>query len=92
MESNLKRIARNNGMKVSPNAVVYSTSIMTCLVNQVLHPAVVIANQSDSNRVTPRCLQRAIRNDDELDKLIKAVINGFQDEEYIKNLINGNFP
>jgi hypothetical protein len=58
------------------SAVVYSTAVLTYLVNEILELAAQEAKNVQSNRINPRHLQLAIRGDEELDILLMQAISG----------------
>jgi len=58
------------------SAVVFSTATLTYLINKIVTLAASEAKNVQSNRITPRHLQMAIRGDEELDILLKQTIYG----------------
>jgi hypothetical protein len=73
----IKEIASNfPGIRVHAEAGVFSSAVLEYLTSELLELAVVESKKCDSNRITPRHLQMAVKGDEELDALIGAVIAG----------------
>ena len=68
------RILSNN--RIGASAAVFASAILEYLTAEVLELASLISSKQNFKRITPRHLCLAIRGDEELDKLIKAIIAG----------------
>ena len=63
------RFAKRN----SPGAAVFMASVLEYLVAELIELAGGIAKEQKKNRINPRHLQLAIRNDDELSRYLESV-------------------
>lgn len=63
----------NYADRLSSGAPVFLAAVLQYLVAEVLDVAGETAQRSKNNRIIPRHLQLAIRNDDELNKLLGDV-------------------
>lgn len=63
----------NHGERIGGGAPVYLASVLEYLVAEVLELAGNAARDNRRNRITPRHVQLAVRNDEELNKLLEGV-------------------
>ena len=64
-----RRVAK----RVSPNAAVYTTAVLEYLAAEILELAGNAARDNKRARIIPRHIQLAVRNDEELNKLLGRV-------------------
>lgn len=71
----LKKLKKGNyADKVQKGAGVYCTAVIEYLCAEVLELAGNTASEYHKKRITPRHINLGIRNDDEIDKLLKNVM------------------
>ncbi|OLY79875.1 Histone H2A-IV [Smittium mucronatum] len=63
----------NPKLRVAMNASIFLASVLEYLVAEVLELAGSAAKDNLKVRITPRHLQLAIKNDEELSKLLKSI-------------------
>ncbi|KAJ6667436.1 hypothetical protein lerEdw1_016557 [Lerista edwardsae] len=59
--------------RISPGAAVYLAGVLEYLTAEILEAAGDAAHENKKQRIGPRHIQLAVRNDDELDKLLSGV-------------------
>ncbi|KAH9365005.1 hypothetical protein HPB48_000722 [Haemaphysalis longicornis] len=59
--------------RIGGDAPVYLAAVLECLAAEVLEVAGNAARDNNKSRITPRHLQLAVRNDEEMNKLLAAV-------------------
>ncbi|XP_053673807.1 histone H2A.V-like [Anopheles nili] len=84
--SNLKKKVGRK-IRVGPTAAVYAASTLEYLIAEVLELAGNATKDFKVKRITPRHLLLAIRDDDELDELIRAIIPGGGVVPHIQRLV-----
>ncbi|OMJ14654.1 Histone H2AX [Smittium culicis] len=71
----LKRYLKNKSpkLRVAASTPIYLASVIEYLVAEVLELAGSAAKDNNRQRITPRHIQLAVRNDEELNKLLKTI-------------------
>ncbi|XP_026329016.1 histone H2A-like [Hyposmocoma kahamanoa] len=64
----------NFAVRIGGGAAVFLAAVLEYLSVEILELAVKAANDNQRSRVSPRHLMLAIRNDDELDRMLQGVI------------------
>ncbi|PVU91978.1 hypothetical protein BB559_003910 [Furculomyces boomerangus] len=74
-QARIKRYLKKSApkLKVSSTASVYMSGVLEYLIAELLELAGNAAKDNKRQRISPRHLQLAVRNDDELRKLLKDV-------------------
>ncbi|XP_009556210.2 histone H2A-beta, sperm [Cuculus canorus] len=69
------RLLRNGNYtnRVSPGAAIYLAAVLEYLSAEIMELAGNAARENKKARITPRHIQLAVRNDDELNKLFSSV-------------------
>jgi len=70
------------GSRISAGAPVYLAAVMEYLTAELLEQAGLVARYGSSTRISPRHIKKAVKTDEELDKLCEGVVMvGGDDEE-----------
>jgi len=70
------------GSRISAGAPVYLAAVMEYLTAELLEQAGLVARYGSSSRISPRHIKKAVKTDDELDKLCDGVVMvGGDDDE-----------
>jgi len=66
---------RQSGLRIGGPAPVYLASVLQYLLSEVIYCSGNCAKSDDKSRITPRHIQLAIRNDRDLDLLVKKYLD-----------------
>lgn len=75
----MKRYLRKDGYakRVASGAPVYLAAVLEYVCEEILHEAGEAAKNKKKSRITPRYIQRAIRDDDQLNQLLSGTTVAF---------------
>ena len=76
------------GSRISAGAPVYLAAVMEYLTAELLEQAGLVARYGSSDRISPRHIRKAVKTDEELDKLCEGVVMIGGDGEEAENGIS----
>ena len=75
------------GSRISAGAPVYLAAVMEYLTAELLEQAGLVARYGSSDKISPRHIRKAVKTDEELDKLCEGVVmRGGDDKEVDKGI------